>query len=371
MAKARSSVRASPDEQASDLVGLEEPLVRVDADRVGALDAAQPPGSRLGDRREAAVRRVDVQPDALRGAVVGDRVQRVDGAGAGGAGVGAYRDGRAARGAVGLDGGSERGRIEAEVVAGRQHTNGVGADADDARGAGLGAVALVAHVDGGPSRVPRCLSCRHEGVEGGGRAAARQHAARGLGISQPAPEPVDDDRLELARTARGQPSGRVDVEAGHEIVGQDARPRRLRRHETEGPGMIEPHRRRQDVAHGAVYHLAGRPAGLGGILHQPGRQLLLELAVPGPVFPQARVPFDENLGDVPRELAHQVRRHPEIARHAVRSRQVRPGRPCRTAASTGSYPAPIANLGVIDVPPLGASAAGPGNLRQRLRWVLL
>ena len=83
--------------------------------------------------------------------------------------------------------------------------------------------------------------------------------------------------------------------------------------------MVEPHRRRQDVPHGAVDHLARRPARLRGILHQPFRELLLELAVPRAIGGQSRVPLDENLGDVLRELAHHVGGHPEAVRHVVRS----------------------------------------------------
>ena len=60
--------------------------------------------------------------------------------------------------------------------------------------------------------------------------------------------------------------------------------------------MIEPHRRRQDVADGSLDHVPRRPARLRRVLHQPGRELLLELAVPGPVVGQAPAPLDQNLG---------------------------------------------------------------------------
>ena len=61
----RSSVRVA-DEQAAALVRLVQPLVRVERDRVRAADAVERAPSPLGQHREAAVRRVDVQPQPVR-----------------------------------------------------------------------------------------------------------------------------------------------------------------------------------------------------------------------------------------------------------------------------------------------------------------
>src|SRR3954465_5345798 len=67
-----------PPEQAADLIGLKEPLVRVEHERIGALEAGeQRPGGRP-ERRGRAVGAVHVQPEVLLGAQVGQRVQRVD-----------------------------------------------------------------------------------------------------------------------------------------------------------------------------------------------------------------------------------------------------------------------------------------------------
>ena len=58
------------DEHAAELVGLEEPLVRVEHERVGALEAREqrPPGG--AEHRGGAVRAVDVQPQGVLGAHV-------------------------------------------------------------------------------------------------------------------------------------------------------------------------------------------------------------------------------------------------------------------------------------------------------------
>ena len=68
------------DEHGADLVGLEEPLVRVEHERVGALDAGEE--VRLREAGGRAVGAVDVEPQALAVGEVGEVVERVDGAGA-------------------------------------------------------------------------------------------------------------------------------------------------------------------------------------------------------------------------------------------------------------------------------------------------
>ncbi len=62
-------------------------------------------------------------------------------------------------------------------------------------------MALVAHVDGRTLGVACAFPRRDKGVEAGRRAPARQQSARALRITDPAPDPVDDDQLKLAWTA--------------------------------------------------------------------------------------------------------------------------------------------------------------------------
>jgi len=58
--KGRAQRAVLAHEQRAALVGLVEPLVRIQRDRVGRLDPAQQVAPALGQRREAAVCRVDV-----------------------------------------------------------------------------------------------------------------------------------------------------------------------------------------------------------------------------------------------------------------------------------------------------------------------
>ena len=67
--------------------------MRVQADGIRALDALQQLAALVRHHCEAAVGGIDMQPDALGLAEVGHRMERVDRAAAGGAGVGADRDG--------------------------------------------------------------------------------------------------------------------------------------------------------------------------------------------------------------------------------------------------------------------------------------
>jgi hypothetical protein len=61
-----------------------EPLVRVDGDGVGSIDAGECVLKLIEQSRRAAVARVDVKPQIVTSAQLGDLVEWIDGAGAGG-----------------------------------------------------------------------------------------------------------------------------------------------------------------------------------------------------------------------------------------------------------------------------------------------
>jgi hypothetical protein len=71
--------------------------VRIERHRVGALKAGQHCFPRGGQRGEAPVGRVDVQPEPFGGTDIGQAGQRIDGAGVGRAGAGAQGEGDPAR----------------------------------------------------------------------------------------------------------------------------------------------------------------------------------------------------------------------------------------------------------------------------------
>ena len=103
--------RTVPHDQTAAAVGQEHPLVGVEGDGVGSLDALESLVAALGELEEAAVGGVDVEPEVVLLGEVGQVVQGVDGAGVGGAGAGDDEE----RGRVALDGGLEGIDVDAEV----------------------------------------------------------------------------------------------------------------------------------------------------------------------------------------------------------------------------------------------------------------
>ena len=165
-------------QRAAGFVRLKEPLVRVQPDRISAFNPAQELSAPLRHDGEAAICGVDMQPEILRRAKVGHRLETVDGAGACRAGVCGDRDGREAGVAVVGHGAGQRAHVQAEVRVARDHANALAADADDHRRTGEGAVALIAHVDGGALGMACRLARRDEGVDTGDGAAAGEEPAR-------------------------------------------------------------------------------------------------------------------------------------------------------------------------------------------------
>ena len=123
ISNARRSAWPVAHEHAAALERLVEPLVRVERDRVGELDAPAARAAALGQRREAAVGPVDVQPDAVLAAELGEL-------GSGSTAPvfvapAARRDEQRRRPArdVGLDRRGERAGREPERVVDRQHAH--------------------------------------------------------------------------------------------------------------------------------------------------------------------------------------------------------------------------------------------------------
>ncbi len=88
-------------------------------------------------------------PEAFRFAVIRPRLERVDGARTARPGIGADRDGiETGRPVVG-NGADQRVHVQSEAAVGGHLADVLRPDADDPGRPDLGAVALVAHVDGG------------------------------------------------------------------------------------------------------------------------------------------------------------------------------------------------------------------------------
>ena len=79
-ANAWIEVVAAADEQHATRLRQVEPLVRVERDRVGAVEAGEEMAGRRRRRGGQPVGAVDVEPDARLGTHVGERADRIDGA---------------------------------------------------------------------------------------------------------------------------------------------------------------------------------------------------------------------------------------------------------------------------------------------------
>jgi hypothetical protein len=204
-------------QQAADLVGLEQPLVRVEHQRVGALQPGQQRAGGRPQRGRRAVGAVHVQPQVLLGADVGQRVERVDRARARGAGRGHDAHRPAPRRAVGRDRRPHRPGIQPEPGIGLQHPELL--EAEHAQRPRHGGVRLVGAVD----------DARPARGAGGGqphqirdRAARGQHALGAFGQPAQLAQPVEHHELDGRRPRAAGPGAGEDVEPRGGRVGEHA-----------------------------------------------------------------------------------------------------------------------------------------------------
>ena len=217
----------------------------VERDRVDPVEPGEQVPRGGCRRRGKAVGAVDVQPDAGLLADVGERADRVDGAGQRRAGGRDDRDRDAARGTIGADRLLDRLRDEAPVLVDRQRADVLGADPEDLGGALDRVVRLLGAVERRrraaepvPARArDRALPGRGERGHVRDRAAARE-GARGGREADELGHPADGLVLDLRRG--GGPDGEVRVEARGEQVADDAdleaRTRRRTRSTAAGSG---------------------------------------------------------------------------------------------------------------------------------------
>ena len=212
-------------EQAADVVGCKQPLVRIEHQRVGALDAAQRAAARLAQRRRRPVGAVDVEPQRLGGRQLGQALQLVDRAGVGRPGRGHDEPRVATLAAILVDRVTHRRRGQAQaVVAGQRPARRRVAKPSASQPAADRGVRLVRHVgDAGPDRVAR----RGERGHVRQRPAAHQQALRcppGRPSSSRSQSTATSSTVAVSRCSR--PRRRDRVEAGARAT------RRARRHTT-------------------------------------------------------------------------------------------------------------------------------------------
>ena len=266
-------------EDAADGLRQVEPLVRVDRERVDAVEAREQRGARRRGRRGRAVGAVDVQPDAVPGADVGKRAERIDGTGARRARDADHGDRGDACREIGLDRTCELVGTDAKALVTADGPQRTPPESEQVACAGDRVVRLLGGIDGGRAGrdtvlarggkrvLPRACQAGHVGE----RAAAREVTARRREadqLGQPAPRHVLDHRGQAGAAAE------VGIERGCEHRRGDAR--------LEAGAIDERERARMRVRVRARQHLAGdvldrRLETLAGAWHRHaiGRALLV------------------------------------------------------------------------------------------------
>ena len=304
--KRRFEPRALAHEDAAGLVRLVEPLVRVERRRVGALEAAEGRAASFGQHREPAVRSVDVEPDPVRAADVGELVERIDRARVGGACIADRREGLTSGRDVRLDRSVQRLGADPVQVVDRHEVHLLGPEAEHANRPRHRRVALGREVHDRTLglRAGNRLARAGEGGQVRLR-AARDEDPGGLGRPvEPLPEPVDDDELRRARPRGLKPGAGEEVRSGGDEVADDTRPRRTARHEPEEARMVVLARKREHVLLESRQQLLR----VGRLLGRRLAQTLLHLGPGRPPprrpFVEARDPIDEEVDGAIAEAAH-------------------------------------------------------------------
>ncbi len=230
--RARQRARVAAQEQAGPH-RHREPLVGVEGQRVGLLEAGQQAAQLGHQRRGAAPGGVHVQPQLLAPRQRPELGQGVDGPGAGGARGGHDQEGQQALRAVVPQLVQERVQVHPQAHVGRHRPAGRGPQAAQPRGLGEGVVGLLGDVEDGLGRQgprPPLGELREGRVEGHQQAAvvglgpARAEDAVDLrgGPAEARPEGPAQVGLDLGREGAVAPGRDLRVEGRHQRVGCDA-----------------------------------------------------------------------------------------------------------------------------------------------------
>ncbi len=267
---------AVADQQAADVVRLEEPLVRVERDRIGAIEVGHARGVAGRQSGGTSVRGVDVEPQVLGRGHVGQLADDVDRAGVGRPGHAGDRERDEARRPVGGDGGGDRRAAQPEPIVRREHDQRLGREAQQIEGASDGEMRLVGGVhpnavEGRPTGRPAGAEQPAE-VDVAGQGHAHEvghHPARG---QQPecvrtVPDEVGQPAHDLLLDERGERPGvpHVDALVGHlgEQLTHHRDGQRRRREVAELARVLRVHlAARQPVAE-LVQHAGDRAGGAG------------------------------------------------------------------------------------------------------------
>ncbi|XXZ22319.1 hypothetical protein WME92_01400 [Sorangium sp. So ce307] len=302
--------------EAARPVRQEEALVRVQRHRVGALDPPHRRAPPLGEREEAAVRRVDVQPEALGLGEVGEGGQIVHGAGARRARRGDEQEGREAARPVARHRLRRRVGPHAEAPVHRDRAHGFRRKAGEERGLRHRVVRFLRGIERPPQEVRReAIAARGDHRdEVRERAARREDPPGALGQAEHGAEPGDHVDLDLHEQRGGLedahiPVHRVGDQIGHRRVKEPAA--RDIPHVTGRRG-VQAHR--DDLAEEPPEELLVRHTALGQRLTERARE---PLASPRRVHRLLRQALDVPHDAVHRELDHLAH---DVARQLERVR---------------------------------------------------
>ena len=285
--RAAESARVA-DEQRARAVGQEQPLVRIERDRVRALEPAEGVPPALGEDEEPAVGGIHVQPQPLRARELGRGLEVVHRARVRRARAHDQEEGTASGGPI------RRHRLRQGIEANPESL--VGGDGAHARRREPGqqgrlldrVMRLVGCVeDAGEEVLGQALAAGgHERDEVGHRSAGGEEAEGGRRIAHHLAEPAADVRFELDQTRRGHPH--ADEAIGHV------------RDEVGDAGVEEP-------ASGNVGEIAGA-GGVEALRHRPLEESRQQLLVGRAILGQALAQRPRQLRrarDVGRGLARQ------------------------------------------------------------------
>jgi hypothetical protein len=222
-------------EDAPTRVGRVEPLVRVERDRVGTLDAGELGAEIVGEHRRSAVSGVDVEPEPLVGADVGDLAQGIDRSGRHRSPAPDDGDGADSVIPIGLDRVAKLVHPHAVGIVDRDVPQRRRAQPEHVRGPVVHDVRLRRLVDRewGPVTYPvapdvpagRAVTRRLQRDEIRHRSARNDQPTRGVRQAESIGEPTREVELDLGGGRRQTPPADVRVQTRREQVGDGSRNR--------------------------------------------------------------------------------------------------------------------------------------------------
>ena len=220
--EAAAQLRPVPDEERAELDRLVEPLVGVERDRVGELEPGESLATSVGEACERSVGAVDVQPDAVLAADLGELSQRIDRSDRGRAGICHDDERRQSGHDVGGDGRPERIGPHSRTPVGRDHAYLVGPESERPCRARERRVRLVGQVQDRAlvHRADPRLARAGERRQVRDRAPGDEHSRRSRLVADPLADPVEHDELEHRRPRGAEPPARVEIEGARDQVAE-------------------------------------------------------------------------------------------------------------------------------------------------------